>query len=536
MSSFFTVPASQRKRKRSEGADKRRGARSTTTNNRDDDDSISGSDISDDDQNNADAFSSGSEEDEFLNEDPAAKRVRLAEQYLANTQREVLEDGGFDAADVDQENLRRRTGERLKEDTAEDRGKLYKFIAEDHDWHAATCAQFRMHQAPVTGVAVAAGFVYTVGKDRALIKWALAEKNQVSRKPRKVKCSKGHSVSKKHHSAAILCVAASEDGRFVATGGADRRLIIWSADTLEPLRVFTGQQKDNGHRDAVLALAFRRGTNQLFSAGKDRTVKIWSCNELTYVETLFGHQDEVLDIDALGKEICVSAGARDRTARYWRVVEEVQLVFRGGGAAGRGNKRNDELVKYEEVSDAHEGSIDRIALVDDDTFVTGSDNGALTLWNITKKKPIFSLPSAHGTQPPPSLEDRTAEADQSLQYQDMEELLDLKAQPRWITALDVVPFSDLIISGSWDGFLRIFKITPDRRRIEAVGILGTDDKQLPGFVNDIAVLERGERGKDGLIIAAAVGREHRLARWQVASGKNAGYIFEVSRKTRANGH
>ena len=48
----------------------------------------------------------------------------------------------------------------------------------------------------------------------------------------------------------------------------------------------------------------------------------FSLDELAYVETLFGHQDEIVDIDALAQERCVSVGARDRTARLWKVVEE----------------------------------------------------------------------------------------------------------------------------------------------------------------------------------------------------------------------
>jgi ribosomal RNA-processing protein 9 len=60
---------------------------------------------------------------------------------------------------------------------------------------------------------------------------------------------------------------------------------------------------------------------------------VWSLDELAYVETLFGrflymmslllivanattgHQDQVLDIDALAQERCISVGARDKTAR-----------------------------------------------------------------------------------------------------------------------------------------------------------------------------------------------------------------------------
>ena len=165
-----------------------------------------------------------------------------------------------------------------------------------------------------------------------------------------------------------MCVAASQDGKFVATGGQDTRIVVWDTDLLKALKVF------KFHRGAVTGLTFRRGTNQLYSCSADRSVKLWSLDELAYVETLFGHQDEVVGITALAGERCVTVGARDRTARLWKIVEETQLVFRGGGGGGgtesrRSRKNKDGSKCYEE------GTIDCVAMIDEEHFVTGSDNG-----------------------------------------------------------------------------------------------------------------------------------------------------------------
>jgi hypothetical protein len=153
MSSFFTLPASQKKRKRPQAPGDAPAKSGKPTRRRETrDESISGSDISDDDAAEDDFSGSESEDEELKNEDPAAKRIRLAEQYLANTQKEVLELGGFDAADVDAELMRERMGERLKEDTAESKGKLYRFIADEFDWSGAQHDQFRTDTKGVNGV------------------------------------------------------------------------------------------------------------------------------------------------------------------------------------------------------------------------------------------------------------------------------------------------------------------------------------------------------------------------------------------------
>lgn len=238
-----------------------------------------------------------------------------------------------------------------------------------------------MDSGPTTGIATCSPFIYTVTKDGHLIKWELpayprplstGTNHTVSKKPKRVTyvraCRKGDADSFQGHTGPILCVAASQDGKFVATGGQDTRIVVWDAGLLKALKVF------KFHRGAVTGLTFRRGTNQLYSCSTDRSVKLWSLDELAYVETLFGHQDEVVGITALAGERCVTVGARDRTARLWKIVEETQLVFRGGGGSGgaesrKPRKNKDGSKRYEE------GTIDCVAMIDEEHFVTGSDNG-----------------------------------------------------------------------------------------------------------------------------------------------------------------
>lgn len=118
-----------------------------------------------------------------------------------------------------------------------------------------------------------------------------------------------------------------------------------------------------------------------------------------YVETLFGHQDHVLALDALRGESCVSVGGRDKTVRYWKIVDEKQLVFRGGGRSRvrevlegglRGNDEGGDVddegaepnlsvktkgKEREKVTKFIEGSMECVAMIDETTFVSGGDSG-----------------------------------------------------------------------------------------------------------------------------------------------------------------
>ena len=122
MSSFFTVPASQRKRKREDRAgapaSKKRGvdadgdARGKSGSKKNREPSISGSDIDEDELSAVSGLSdeeSGSESDE--GETAGDRRLKLAERYLENVRDEV-DDYGFDAAEIDRDLI----AERLKED------------------------------------------------------------------------------------------------------------------------------------------------------------------------------------------------------------------------------------------------------------------------------------------------------------------------------------------------------------------------------------------------------------------------------------
>lgn len=306
MSSFFTTPRSQKRRKISgqnpASSKSPNTSKPTTATNRKPgasqaqrDESIS----SESEDNLRESVPSDEEPIEENSSDEndetaAERRLRLAEGYLKNLKGEVEEDIGFDAEQIDKDLI----AERLQEDVAETKGRLYRNIASTLDFSQASKTRFRADTLTTTGVAVCAPYAYTASKDISLIKWELPipslqpkkppkrPQKPVRRRPFKLITIKGDKSkaadsSYMRHTGPILCVAASTTGKFVATGGADNKMIVYSHD-LVPLKVFTQ------HRDAVTALTFRRSTNQLYSASKDRTVKVWSLDELAYVETLFG--------------------------------------------------------------------------------------------------------------------------------------------------------------------------------------------------------------------------------------------------------
>ena len=137
------------------------------------------------------------------------------------------------------------------------------------------------------------------------------------------------------------------------------------------------------------AITFRKGTQQLYTASYDRTINLYDLSVMGYVQTLFGHQDCILDLDASRAETAVSVGGRDKTVRFWKIVDESQLVFRGGGRSavrellegggladvddeGRHNGKREGAGKK-----CVEGSLECVAMIDESTFLSGGDSGCV---------------------------------------------------------------------------------------------------------------------------------------------------------------
>ena len=81
--------------------------------------------------------------------------------------------------------------------------------------------------------------------------------------------------------------------------------------------------------------------------------QLWNLDELSYVETLFGHQEPVLGIDSLHRERAVSCGGRDRTVRLWKIVDESQLVYNSPNGT----------------------SLDCVAMISERGYISGDQNG-----------------------------------------------------------------------------------------------------------------------------------------------------------------
>ncbi|KAG8875143.1 pre-rRNA processing protein [Tulasnella sp. 331] len=472
----------------------------------------------------------GSEEDET----PAQKRLRLAKMYLDSVKKGVSarrarkarggEDGsggddddegdelgepaGWDAADVDREIIEAR----LQKDVLENSGRTHIHIAQSLQHNISTAPYLRIkstHRLPITTSTLSEDglMLFSSSKDGSIIKWDALTGRRLATFP-KLRPStsastgkgKGRADKVEGHTDEVLGLAISSDGRWLVSGGKDRRVVVWDAKEMKWVKSFTG------HKDGVTSLVFRKNTHQLFTASFDRTIKLYDLSPsiLGYVETLFGHQDHILSVDALRAEVAVSAGARDKTVRFWKVVEESQLVFRGGGRSKlrevlEGGIGLDDAIHGDDEEDGAEasgarkstaaaakvpvkkldfaeGSMECVAMIDESTFLSGGDSGSIRLWFIQKKKAVFTQALAHGVHE---------------MHSNTEGVV---STPRWITSLAAMRYSDVFASGSWDGFVRLWRLDESNKSFSAIGTL-----PAPGFLNSLQMISPPSGNLDGAV-------------------------------------
>lgn len=140
----------------------------------------------------------------------------------------------------------------------------------------------------------------------------------------------------------------------------------------------------------------------------------------------------------------------------------------------------------------------------------------LSLWGSQKKKPLCSIPAAHGKE-------------------------DSNHQANWVTAVAALANTDLIASGkpklllnsntkyyirsvsagSRDGYIRLWKCGDNFRSL--IPLMTVPAR---GFVNSLAF------SSDGKMLIAGLGQEHRLGRWwRDATAKNEILVIPLHQHT-----
>lgn len=163
-------------------------------------------------------------------------------------------------------------------------------------------------------------------------------------------------VLSKEHSGMVSALAFSRNGRLMASGGDDKKVILWDLAKNQPCHVMTG------HHDQVWSVAFTPDSQMLVSGSSDRRVIIWNVQTGKASHVLEGHADRVQCVATSFDGRTIASGSDDKNIILW----DTQTGTRRAVLTG------------------HARPVRAVAFSPDETMLaTGSWDLAVKVWDLT---------------------------------------------------------------------------------------------------------------------------------------------------------
>lgn len=128
------------------------------------------------------------------------------------------------------------------------------------------------------------------------------------------------------HSGYVYSVAYSPNGAWLASGGADNKAKIWTADGALKFALA-------GHDHDVTSVKFTPDNAFLVTGGRDGNVKIWSTANGSLVRTIHAHNAEVKQVDVSPDGSMIVSASSDQTSKIWN-FQTGELLSTFGNAGG----------------------------------------------------------------------------------------------------------------------------------------------------------------------------------------------------------
>jgi WD40 repeat protein/tRNA A-37 threonylcarbamoyl transferase component Bud32 len=191
---------------------------------------------------------------------------------------------------------------------------------------------FQGHEQEVRSVAFSPNEdrILTASEDGSVLVWSASSGERVS------------PMFLGHKGPVYAAVFSPEGKELIASGGYDRRVILWDPTKLKQIR-FQPKQNDrepesdpavvavlSGHTAGVRAVQFSPNGKLLLSAANDNTVRVWNVESATLRKTLRGHAGQVSSCVLMPDGQHVLSGSHDHLAKIWDIAGyEESRVFQG---------------------------------------------------------------------------------------------------------------------------------------------------------------------------------------------------------------
>jgi WD40 repeat protein len=172
-------------------------------------------------------------------------------------------------------------------------------------------------------------------------------------------------------SADVTAIAFSPDGKTLASGVKDGRVLLWDVENGEQKRSFTGQRGLS-----VTEVTFNSQGDKVTSVGNDSVVRVWDVKADKLAQSLTAHEQPIRTVAYSPDEKILASAGEDTKIALW-------------------NTQTGKLLKFLE---GQGGTINEIAFSKDGkTLASAGEEGRIILWDIkTSKKRRVLLGHAKG--------------------------------------------------------------------------------------------------------------------------------------------
>ncbi len=149
------------------------------------------------------------------------------------------------------------------------------------------------------------------------------------------------------HEGRVRALAWSDDGRRLASGGADDSILLWDRDHPERAAITL-----LGHQDPVTCLAFGPRGERLFSGSADTNVRVWHTSSATSLLTLTGANFPItgLKLERGGRRLITWEASRKPVVKVWESsLNDLQSMWRACAL----ERRAAEVLRS--LEEAHQG-------------------------------------------------------------------------------------------------------------------------------------------------------------------------------------
>jgi WD40 repeat protein/serine/threonine protein kinase len=191
------------------------------------------------------------------------------------------------------------------------------------------------------------------------------------------------------HDGAVYSARFSPDGTLVATGGYDKRMMIWNPNKVKPAdigRRLDGQPDPpadymilSGHDGPLRSVAFSPNGQLVLSGSEDNTIRVWDVASGEALKTLRGHGSPVRACAFSPDGRSVISGGDDQRVRLWNVegYQEIRVL-------------------HATVFAGHEDAVLAARFSPDGRqVITASRDRTASLWNASTGQPLRRFEEGH---------------------------------------------------------------------------------------------------------------------------------------------